>query len=213
MPEILIRAVATGITAFAATNLDDILVLMLFFSQIDRTFRRHHIITGQYLGFAVLLLISLPGFFGGLLIPRPWIGLLGLVPIAIGISSFFQQEDDEPVQTVSQSSRSVFAQFLNPQTYQVAVVTIANGGDNIGIYLPLFASSTWLELIVILVVFLIMIAIWCAIAQYLATHRLIARPLMNYGHRIIPFVLIALGFYILWENKTHTFLSLLKAQT
>jgi cadmium resistance transport/sequestration family protein len=213
MPEFLIRAAVTGITAFAATNLDDILILMLFFSQVDRTFRRHHIIAGQYLGFTVLLLISLPGFFGGLLIPRAWIGLLGLVPIGIGISSFFRQDDDEPVQTVSESSRSIFTQFLNPQTYQVAAVTIANGGDNIGIYLPLFASSTWLELIVILIVFLMMVAIWCAIAQYLATHRLIARPLMNYGHRIIPFILIALGVYILWENQTYELLSFLKAQT
>ncbi len=36
---------------------------------------------------------------------------------------------------------AILASVLNPQTYKVAAVTVANGGDNIGIYVPLFASS------------------------------------------------------------------------
>jgi cadmium resistance protein CadD (predicted permease) len=37
----------------------------------------------------------LPGFFGGLILPRPWIGLFGLVPIIIGIKSLMNRETDE----------------------------------------------------------------------------------------------------------------------
>lgn len=40
----LITAIPTGITAFTATNLDDILILMLFFSQVNAVFRRQHIV-------------------------------------------------------------------------------------------------------------------------------------------------------------------------
>lgn len=206
MLQTLIRATIAGITAFIATNIDDILVLMLFFSQVDAVFRRRQIVIGQYLGFAVLLLASLPGFFGGLLIPRSWIGLLGLLPIAIGLSYLTQKQSAEEVQITTNAVKYSFSSILSPQIYQVAAVTIANGGDNIGIYLPLFASSNWVELSVILIVFLMMIGVWCAIANYLAHHRLLARPLGQYGKRIVPFVLIGLGLYILWESKTYTLL-------
>jgi cadmium resistance protein CadD (predicted permease) len=40
-------AISTGFTAFTATNLDDILILMLFFSQVNTIFRKRHIIAGQ----------------------------------------------------------------------------------------------------------------------------------------------------------------------
>jgi cadmium resistance protein CadD (predicted permease) len=54
---------------------------MLFFAQVNFTFRRRHIIAGQYLGFTAILVASLPGYFGSLIVPRTWIGILGLVPM------------------------------------------------------------------------------------------------------------------------------------
>ncbi len=62
----LITAFTQGIIAFAATNIDDISILLLFFSQIDSNFCRRHIFIGQYLGFVAIILLSLPGFLGGL---------------------------------------------------------------------------------------------------------------------------------------------------
>jgi cadmium resistance protein CadD (predicted permease) len=59
-----IGVLSTGFAAFAATNLDDIVVLLLFFSQVNATFRHQHIIVGQYLGFTALVLASLSSFFG-----------------------------------------------------------------------------------------------------------------------------------------------------
>src|SRR4028118_1314154 len=78
-------AIVAGITSFAATNIDDMVISMLFFAQVNDTFRPRHIFVGKYLGFAALVAASLPGFFGGLIVPKAGIGLLGLVPIAIGI--------------------------------------------------------------------------------------------------------------------------------
>ncbi len=90
----LFTSILTGFTAFTATNLDDILILMLFFSQVNTLFRKRHIIAGQYLGFAALVLASLPSFFSSLLLPRPCVGLLGLVPIAIGSSRLVNANDE-----------------------------------------------------------------------------------------------------------------------
>jgi cadmium resistance transport/sequestration family protein len=190
--------IATAITTFAATNLDDILVLMLFFGQVDQRLRPKHIWIGQYLGFSLLILASLPGFFGRFLIPRPWLGVLGLLPIAIGLSSLFKESAPQTISLEALERKPRF--FLAPQIYQVAAVTIANGGDNIGIYVPLFANSTPTSLVLTLAIFLIMIAVWCVIARSLSRHSAIAPFLTNYGDRIVPFVLIGLGIYIFYIN-------------
>ena len=166
-----------------------------------------HIVAGQYLGFTALIVASLPGFFGGLIVPRTWIGILGLVPIAIGISRLVNREKDgDRVQTVSgeadRSPANTLASFLSPQTYKVAAVTLANGGDNIGIYVPLFASSNLTSLGVILSVFFLLIGVWCYIAYRLARQPTIAYVLTRYGQAIVPFVLIGLGIFILIESGT-----------
>jgi cadmium resistance protein CadD (predicted permease) len=101
----LLSAVLVGMTSFIATNLDDIVVLVIFFSQVSATFRRRHIVFGQYLGFTALLLLSLPGYLGGLVLPKAWVGLLGLLPLGVGVGQLLNPDTDEPdVQTVSMAS-------------------------------------------------------------------------------------------------------------
>jgi cadmium resistance transport/sequestration family protein len=200
----LLTAISTGMTAFTATNLDDILILLLFFSQVNAVFRRRHIVFGQYLGFTALVFASLPGFFGRLIFPPDWIGMLGLLPIAIGLSRLLNPEtdDSEAEAELEQSENSFFSSFLSPQTYSVAAVTVANGGDNIGIYVPLFASNTLESLAVILAVFFAMVGVWCYAAYRLIQMRAIADTLTRYGNQLVPFVLIGLGIAILVKSGT-----------
>ncbi len=213
----LVTAIITGITSFAATNIDDIVILMLFYAQVNVTFRKRHIVAGQYLGFTALIIASLPGFFGGLIVPRVWIGLLGLLPIAIGIRELVNRQDDAEaeVQTITtdfeQSSSSktagaILASVLNPQTVRVAAVTVANGGDNIGIYVPLFASSNLPSLGVILSVFFLLVGVWCYVAYRLTSLPAVANVLTRYGRALVPFVLIGLGIFILLESGTYRLL-------
>ena len=200
----LLTAISTGMTAFTATNLDDILILLLFFSQVNAVFRRRHIVFGQFLGFTALVLASLPGFFGRLIFPPDWIGMLGLLPIAIGLSRLLNPEtdDSEAEAELEQSEKSFFSSFLSPQTYSVAAVTVANGGDNIGIYVPLYASNTLESLAVILGVFFAMVGVWCYAAYRLIQMRAIADTLTRYGNQLVPFVLIGLGIAILVKSGT-----------
>ncbi|MEG4573927.1 cadmium resistance transporter [Microcoleus sp. N3A4] len=207
-------AIITGITSFAATNIDDMVISMLFFAQVNDTFRPRHIFVGKYLGFAALIAASLPGFFGGLIVPKAWIGLLGLVPIAIGITHLFKKDREEnDVQAVSgefnrksNSPVSKLANLFNPQTLNVAAVTVANGGDNIGIYLPLFASSDLPRLVVILAVFSVMVGVWSYAAYRLTRQKAIARILTRYTKAVVPFVLIGLGIFILIESGSYRLL-------
>lgn len=199
----LVTTIPTGLTAFCATNLDDILVLLVFFSQVNNSFRYRHIIAGQYLGFTILVLASLPGFFGSLILPKPWIGLLGIVPIVIGISRLLEEQTDNLEESETEiASESSFLSFLSPQTCGVAAVTFANGGDNIGIYVPLFANSTWLSLLIIIGEFFLLVGVWCYAAYKLTQTKAIADLLTSYGNNLIPFVLIGLGILILLDSQT-----------
>ncbi len=211
-----LATIITAITAFIASNLDDIIVLMLFFSQVNATFRRRHIVIGQYLGFTVIVIASLPGYFGGLILPQKWLGLLGLLPIAIGLIRLVNiKRDEEEVQTVTAEFNStslntpglsVIAGFVNPQTYKVAAITLANSGDNIAIYIPILGSSNAQELGVFLAVFFLLVGVWCYVAYQLSRHPAVARVLTRYGHAIAPFIFIGLGIYILINSDTLTLL-------
>ena len=188
----IVTAVTTAIVTFAATNIDDIFVLALFFSQRSRGFRSSQIVIGQYLGFTALVVISLIGFFGGRVLPRPWVGFLGVVPIVVGIRRWIHRRD-APVHVQTSATAS---------TMTVAAVTFANGGDNIGIYTPLFASSDAVRLSTTLAVFYFLLGIWCFVGYVITRHPAVAISVSRYGHIVVPFVLVALGIYIIVESGT-----------
>ena len=189
----LATAVLTGIVSFAATNIDDIFILMLFFSQTSEAFRNWHVVVGQYLGFAALVALSILGSLGVLIVPEEWIGLLGLVPIFLGIRALTHlrgnAEDEEERKPIEGSG-----------IWGVATVTFANGGDNIGIYVPLFASVGYTRMGMIVSVFFALVAVWCYVGYKLGSHPTVAEKIDRYGHIVVPFVLVGLGIYILLES-------------
>lgn len=210
----LILNVISAIGAFIVTNIDDIFVLMLLFSQVksqvktseglkgmqtkNKPISSKDIVIGQYLGFVLLVVVSLLGTFGVMLIPEKWVGLLGLIPIYLGIMLFIKGEDeDESAILSSLNSGKYNSVFLS-----VAFITFANGGDNIGIYVPFFSTLTMNQLAVTVITFFIMVAIWCFIGYRLAAFKHVSETLENYGRWIIPIVFIGLGIYIMVENET-----------
>ena len=194
--------------AFVTTNIDDILLLMLFFTQVNLSFRKRHIIAGHYLGFSAIVVISLLGFAGALILPRNIVGLLGLVPIVLGIYQLFHKEnkDDDDDDTIniaqSQPERSFIGSLISVHTLSVAGVTLANGADNVSVYVPLFASQHPSDVVLMILVFLLMVGIWCYAGYRLVRYPSVARFLERYGERLVPYVFIFLGIYILLEGST-----------
>jgi cadmium resistance protein CadD (predicted permease) len=82
------------------------------------------------------------------------------------------------------------------QAMAVAAVTIANGGDNLGIYIPLFATQMRL-VPVYAAVFAVMTGVWCAAGYALVRNLWIGKRVSRMGHVALPYVLMALGVYIL----------------
>lgn len=87
-----------------------------------------------------------------MLIPEKWVGFLGLIPIYLGIRLFIlSDEEDDGAILPGLGKFNTFFQ-------SVAFITFANGGDNIGIYVPFFATLNSGELVITVITFLIMVA-------------------------------------------------------
>lgn|GEM_PF-154956 len=191
---VVLDQVLTAATAFSATNLDDIVILILLLSRSDHGPTTGQVMVGQVLGLALLVAVSLLGFCGRVLVPKAWLGLLGLMPISLGISQLMAWiEGPEPDQQ---------ALHLPPGAGIVGVtaLTIANGSDNLGVYLPLFAHASPSALVITLVVFALGVALWCWIAWRLTRLPAVAPLLSRFGGPLVPCVLIGLGVLILVDS-------------
>lgn len=208
MTEFLTASI-TGLTTFTVTNLDDIVILTLLFAQVNRVFRHWHIIVGQYMGFTVLILVSLIGFWCGFIIPDYLIRLLGLIPLGIGLLCLFRNESEASEKPEIDFSKPHYNNTRLPwPILAVAAITIANGGDNLGIYVPLFANSSLQSLLIILSVFMTLVGIWCY-AAYKLTHLPASADLVtDYGNSFVPSILIGLGVFIIKDNIELAFFAL-----
>jgi len=141
---------------------------------------------------------------------------MGLVPIAIGVKELYEtrsnkdriKEEEEEEEELSKKKKLLQQQekkigirhHSHLSFLTVAAVTISNGGDNIGIYTPLFASyNSSLGVITLISVFMAMTAVWCAMGYYLVRHPLLEKKMRRFGRVVLPFVLVGLGVYIMTE--------------
>jgi cadmium resistance transport/sequestration family protein len=186
------ESVIAAAIAFVVTNLDDLALLIIWFSTAKTPTQVSRIVLGQYLGFLTLVGLSLPGWIGGQWISPAWLGWLGLVPIGLGLRALITPTDD------ADAAPAIGRRSL---ILSVALMTIANGGDNIGIYLPFFAGQSRSQLGLTLGVFLVMVALWCGGALWLVRHPRLMPWIDRFGDRVVPIVLIGLGIYIWWDNQ------------
>ena len=181
--------------AFAGTDLDDLALNLLLFAQAETGKQRRAVIAGKYLGTGTLVLLSLLAAYGLRPVPRTWLGWLGLVPIALGLRNWaaFRREQKQPGQP-GRENRQERARSL---TVQSALVTVANGADNLGVYIPLFAGYTPFQMAAAAVVFGVMTGLWCVLSIRLTELPPLRRFLQAYRHILVPAVLVLLGFYIM----------------
>jgi cadmium resistance protein CadD (predicted permease) len=206
-----------ALAAGLATTFDDNIYLTGFFAQVNRSFRPQHVVLGELLGFTLLVGLSLLGLLLGRFVPTAWLGWMGLLPILIGLRNLLEHlrdgyGDDEDRQTSQQrygelagfQSRrlSPLALLRDRRTYSVSLVTIANGSNNLSIYLPLFASLRPYQLPLVLPVLYGFIGLWLLLSFHLTRTPALALLLNRYAPIFFPFVLIWLGLRILSDSGT-----------
>lgn len=190
-----LSSIPQAIGLFVVTNIDDIIVLSLFFARgAGQRGTTARILIGQYLGFggilaaAVLVTVGAEAF-----LPPRAIPYFGLVPLALGLRAAWQTwrgadgDDDDEAKVEDR----------NVAVWTVAAVTFANGGDNIGVYVPVFLSVGPAATVAYCIAFLTLIAVLVMLAKFVATRRPIAEVLERWEHILFPIVLIGLGVFIL----------------
>ncbi|WP_455837035.1 cadmium resistance transporter [Pseudarthrobacter siccitolerans] len=194
----MLGIIAAAAAMFAATNIDDIVVLtVLFLASSKGRPRPWEIVGGQYLGFITLVGVSVLAALGLTLVPDEWVGWLGLLPLGIGIFGLirFLRRRGEDEQEGAISAVGLLS---------VAGITIANGADNIAIYTPIFRTMAPQDTVITIIVFLILVAVWCALGRVVGTHPKVIETLEKIEHWLVPAVFIGLGLFILLNSGVLT---------
>jgi cadmium resistance protein CadD (predicted permease) len=188
----IIGTVALATIAFAAANITDLFVLLLFFS--SGKFRPQEIVAGQYLGVgALIVLCLLASVFAIAVIPAEWIRLLGIVPVLVGLKAFVDLRSAISEDPSKELSKKAFG----ANVLVVASVAFADCSDNFAVFIPLLVHNTAAQKAITTITFLVLIGVWCATAHYLVHHRSLGHHIRRYGRLIAPFALTALGVAIL----------------
>lgn len=195
----MLSTIAAAVGLFVATNLDDIVILTVLFAIAARgtsQLRGWQIVAGQYLGLITLIAVSSVAALGLTIVPDEWVGLLGLIPLAIGVLALVNtlrgKDDDDEAESALKAVGLL----------GVAGITIANGGDNIAIYTPVFRTISTTDALVTIAVFLVLLALWCLAARAIGSNEKVTEGLEKVEHWLVPVVFIGLGIFILIESGT-----------
>jgi len=116
--------------AFAGTNVDNAVVTVAMVA-VAPPERSKRIVLGQVIGFAVLVVGAIGMAVLLFEIPTRVIGLLGLVPLALGLRALLGLRHAEGRSRVARRA-------IGSGVLAAAMITIGAGGDNLAVYIPLF---------------------------------------------------------------------------
>lgn len=195
----MIQNVVTSIILYSGTAVDLLIILMLFFAKRKSRKDIINIYLGQFLGSVSLILLSLLFAFVLNYIPsKEILGLLGLIPIFLGLKVLLLGDSDGEA-----IAKDGLRKDNKNLIFLVAMITFAScGADNIGVFVPFFITLNLANLIVALLTFLVMIYLLVFSAQKLAQVPSVGETLEKYSRWFIAVVYLGLGMYILIENNS-----------
>jgi cadmium resistance protein CadD (predicted permease) len=189
----------TACSTFAITNIDDLFVLATFFAEAASSpassLSPLKITLGQYIGFTAIVAISMLGYGLSFALPSEPIGFLGLLPILLGVWKLLDllfDGGDEEEEGKMQGLKNVL---------KVSAITVMNGGDNIGVYVPLFSQAKGAEIAVYVAVYYILLGVWCFAAWLIMGQKHVLKLAERYMAWVIPFLYTGLGVYIIVKSR------------
>ena len=195
----MVQNIVTSIILYSGTAVDLLIILMLFFAKRKSRKDIINIYLGQFLGSVSLILLSLLFAFVLNYIPsKEILGLLGLIPIFLGLKVLLLGDSDGEA-----IAKDGLRKDNKNLIFLVAMITFAScGADNIGVFVPYFITLNLANLIVALLTFLVMIYLLVFSAQKLAQVPSVGETLEKYSRWFIAVVYLGLGMYILIENNS-----------
>ena len=182
----MVETVIQSIASFVGTNIDDILILMILLASA-RPEDRIRVIAGQYIGVLMLLAMSIVLSRAASFILAGYSWVLGFIPLILGVRYVMRREESKETS-------------LPIGVIPTALLTISNGADNLGVYIPLLSGYDAEDILTMTVVFVIMLAIWCMIALMISGRDMIGRLIRHYERAIVPALFIILGLAVIAEG-------------
>ena len=136
--------------------------------------------------------VSLLAALGLRVIPSGWVWVLGLVPLGLGVRNLV-------VAIRARATGGPVSAAVATGLPGVIGLTIANGGDNVAAYTPVFATLDMGATMLTVATFAIGVPVWCLVGSWLVSHRRITATIERYGHWIVPAVFIVIGLYVFYK--------------
>jgi len=190
----VVSTVLLAVGAFVGTNLDNLLALSGQLAATDRS-RHRRIIDGQVAATVVLLALSALAGVAFAMVPGRLLGLLGLVPIALGVRAGVLLARKRPDDRSMPAAAGLVTSFL---------VTLAIGADNVAVYLPVLATGTVAAAIACLVIWLALDLVLVALAAWLGRHPATERVVGRMGPVALPVLYVVIGVVVLLRAGTLT---------
>ena len=229
MPAGLGADLGVAAAAFVGTNVDNCVVTMAMVAGAPPE-RAHRIAAGQVFGFTVLVAVSAAAAAVLFEFSNAVVGLLGLVPLAIGVRGLIGLLRTQPTAKVA-SAEGTFAE-TSPQSpvggerrrwfrrggssteqravgrsfTAAALVTIAAGGDNLAVYIPLFRVGGATNVGAIVAVFVIAEALVTWVILTGGRHPRARGGMERFGHLAVPILLCGIGLLVMVQAGTFSLL-------
>jgi cadmium resistance protein CadD (predicted permease) len=180
--------------AFASTNLDNaaVTVAMVVTAPPDRARR---IAAGQVFGFAALVLGAISMALLLFEIPTRVIGLLGLVPLALGLRGLVELRHAEGQ---ARLARRAFGSGF----FAAVLVTVGAGGDNLAVYIPLFRVVRLRGTLATLLIFAAGEALLTLFILGAGRHPRVRKAVTALGVVATPLLYCTIGILVLIEAGT-----------
>lgn len=186
-PQVFITALVLVPVAYAATNVDNLLIM----ATLSGSTRRGHLVAGFLVASGGVLLVASLASFIERAVPAAVLGYLGFVPLGIGLYLLLFAGP----QAADPASR--------PTTWPaVAGLLLANSGDTIFAVGPLFAESGHDARFGLAVGFALIAGVWLALILNVSQRVARSATLSRLGPRIAPWMMILVGLYILSDSAT-----------
>ena len=187
LSDLLLGALVIGPVGFFATSLDNLLILG---GLLAAGWKRSAVSYGFMLGNVWVMLAALSTMVFGLFIPAAYLGYLGVVPVLLGIRMLIQTHDDNPETPAPGGLMAV------------ALITFTNSPDSLIVFGPLFIESEWLAVVGLVIGYMGCVLIGLALVRFGMAQGAIAERAQHFAPRLIPWLMILVGGYILWNSTT-----------
>ena len=186
--------------SFAATNVDNlVLMVVLLGAQPDS---KASVTLGFTIGAIGVLCVSVLGTGLGASLDPGIIGYMGIAPVLMGLYLLYRQLRPPP----ANPQKSVKAREVSG-VLATSVLMFSNSADSIAVFFPLMAESSGDSLPWVVSAFLVMVLLWAALAWSVSEQPALARRIEHMGEKLVPWIMIMAGIYILLDTGTDTYLA------